>query len=61
MNMTMQLDYFGDAGGPTAMHMDWAKQWALPESEPAELTLAPGSNATGQPKDFPERAPRRLG
>jgi beta-glucanase (GH16 family) len=61
MNMTMQLDYFGDAGGPTAMHMDWAKQWALPDSEPAELTLAPGSNATGQPKDFPERAPRELG
>ncbi|MFP5072943.1 glycoside hydrolase family 16 protein [Pseudonocardia nantongensis] len=61
MNMTMQLDYFGDAGGPTAMHMDWAKQWALPESEPAELSLPPGAPATGQPEDFPDRTPRRLG
>ncbi len=60
MNMTMQLDYFGDAGGGTAMHMDWAKQWALPESEPAELSLAPGDPATGQPDDYPDRAPRRL-
>jgi beta-glucanase (GH16 family) len=61
MNMTMQLDYFGDASGPTAMHMDWARQWALPESEPAELSLAPGDPATGQPSDYPQRAPRRLG
>lgn len=61
MNMTMQLDYFGDAGGPTAMHMDWASQWALPQSEPAELSLAPGAPATGQPEDYPDRAPRRLG
>ncbi|SFN77594.1 Beta-glucanase, GH16 family [Pseudonocardia ammonioxydans] len=60
MNMTMQLDYFGDAGGPTAMHMDWASQWALPESEPAQLSLPPGAPATGQPKDYPERAPREL-
>ncbi|WP_345602766.1 glycoside hydrolase family 16 protein [Pseudonocardia adelaidensis] len=60
MNMTMQLDYFPQAGGPAAMHLDWAKQWALPESEPAELTLAPGDPATGQPDDYPERAPRRL-
>ncbi|WP_170309036.1 glycoside hydrolase family 16 protein [Pseudonocardia hierapolitana] len=60
MNMTMQLDYFPPAGGPAAMHMDWAMQWALPESEPAELSLAPGDPATGQPDDFPERAPRRL-
>jgi licheninase len=61
MNMTMQLDYFPPAGGPAAMHMDWAMQWALPESEPAELSLAPGDPATGQPDDYPERAPRRLG
>ena len=60
MNMTMQLDYFGDAGGPTAMHMDSASQWALPESEPATLSLPPGAPATGQPRDFPERAPREL-
>jgi beta-glucanase (GH16 family) len=60
MNMTMQLDYFPPAGGPAAMHMDWAKQWALPESEPAELSLAPGDPATGQPDDYPDRAPRRL-
>lgn len=58
MNMTMQLDYFGDAGGPSAMHMDWANQWALPESEPATLTLAPGAPATGQPDDYPDRKPR---
>ncbi|WP_132421910.1 glycoside hydrolase family 16 protein [Pseudonocardia endophytica] len=60
MNMTMQLDYFGNAGGPSAMHMDWARQWALPESKPAELSLAPGAPATGQPKDYPDRAPRKL-
>lgn len=60
MNMTMQLDYFGNAGGGSAMHMDWAKQWALPESEPAELSLAPGEAATGQPHDYPERKPRDL-
>jgi beta-glucanase (GH16 family) len=69
MNMTMQLDYFpgaveGPLAGPsigtggTAMHMDWARQWALPESEPATLTLAPGAPATGQPELFPDRAPR---
>ncbi|GEL17882.1 hypothetical protein PA7_17190 [Pseudonocardia asaccharolytica DSM 44247 = NBRC 16224] len=61
MNMTMQLDYFPPAAGDAAMHLDWAKQWALPESEPAELSLAPGDPATGQPRDYPERAPRRLG
>ena len=61
MNMTMQLDYFPPAGGPAAMHMDWAMQWALPEGEPAELSLAPGDPATGQPDDFPGSAPRRLG
>jgi licheninase len=72
MAMTMQLDYFGDAtgvsiAGPgidtggTAMHMDWARQWALPESEPAQLSLAPGDPATGQPGDHPERVPRTLG
>ncbi|WP_156819638.1 glycoside hydrolase family 16 protein [Pseudonocardia sp. HH130630-07] len=60
MNMTMQLDYFGDAGGPTAMHLDWARQWALPQSEPATLSLPSGAAATGQPKDHPERAPREL-
>lgn len=58
MNMTMQLDYFGNAGGPSAMHMDWANQWALPESKPAELSLPPGAPATGQPKDYPDRKPR---
>ncbi|OJY37788.1 MAG: hypothetical protein BGP03_09490 [Pseudonocardia sp. 73-21] len=61
MAMTMQLDYFGDARHGTAMHMDWAKQWTLPESEPAQLSLAPGDPATGQPGDHPERAPRALG
>ncbi|MCW2716519.1 glycoside hydrolase family 16 protein [Pseudonocardia sp.] len=60
MAMTMQLDYFGDARDGTAMHMDWAKQWALPESESAELSLAPGDPATGQPGDYPQRAPRLL-
>ncbi len=60
MNMTMQLDYFGDAGGPAAMHMDWANQWALPESKPATLSLAPGAPATGQPDDYPDRKPRPL-
>ncbi|MFP5022824.1 glycoside hydrolase family 16 protein [Pseudonocardia phyllosphaerae] len=60
MNMTMQLDYFGDAGGPAAMHMDWAEQWATRDSVPATRSLAPGAAATGQPKDFPQRAPREL-
>jgi hypothetical protein len=60
MNMTMQLDYFPPAGGSTAMHMDWAKQWALPESEPAELSLGPGEPATGQPRDYPQHKPRPL-
>jgi len=65
MAMTMQLDYFGGSGGGrysgTAMHMDWARQWTLPESEPADLSLAPGEPATGQPGDYSQRAPRRLG
>jgi licheninase len=61
MNMTMQLDFFGDAVTATAMHMDWAHQWALPESEPATLSLAPGDPATGQPELHPERVPRTLG
>ena len=61
MNMTMQLDYFGDAVSPTAMHMDWARQWALPESEPATLSLAPGDPATGQPELHPDRTPRPMG
>ncbi len=65
MNMTMQLDWFPpDGGGPaergSAMHMDWARQWALPESEPATLTLAPGDPATGQPRSYPDRKPRVL-
>lgn len=61
MNMTMQLDYFPPAGGATKMHMDWARQWALPESEPSTLSLAPGDPATGQPQLFPDRTPRDLG
>ena len=61
MNMTMQLDWFGDADTPSAMQMDWARQWALPESEPATLSLAPGDPATGQPELFPDRVPRALG
>jgi licheninase len=63
MNMTMQLDWFPpDGGGPassgSAMHLDWARQWALPESEPATLSLAPGDPATGQPRTYPDRTPR---
>jgi licheninase len=63
MNMTMQLDWFPpDGGGPaasgSAMHLDWARQWALPESEPATLSLAPGDPATGQPHLHPDRTPR---
>lgn len=58
MTMTMQLDWFGDADTPTSMQMDWARQWALPESEPATLSLAPGDPATGQPELFPDRVPR---
>lgn len=61
MNMTMQLDYFPPAGGRTAMHMDWARQWAIPESEPSTLSLGPGDPATGQPELFPDRVPRELG
>ncbi len=57
----MQLDYFGDAGSAMTMQVDRARQWALPESEPAELSPAPGDPATGQPSDYPQRAPRRLG
>ncbi|NMI01979.1 family 16 glycosylhydrolase [Pseudonocardia acidicola] len=60
MTMTVQLDYFPPAGGATAMHLDWAKQWALPESVAATLSLAPGDPATGQPRDYPDRAPRML-
>lgn len=60
MNMTVQLDYFGDADTGSAMHVDWADQWALPESEPATLSLAPGDPATGQPELFPQRTPRVL-
>ena len=63
MNMTMQLDWFppeggGPASGGSAMHMDWSHQWALPESEPATLALAPGDPATGQPRLYPDRKPR---
>jgi hypothetical protein len=63
MNMTMQLDWFppdGPADRGSAMHLDWAHQWALPESEPASLSLAPDDPATGQPRLFPDRAPRPL-
>jgi hypothetical protein len=65
MNMTMQLDWFPpDGGGPaesgSAMQMDWARQWALPESEPATLSLAPGDPATGQKRLHPDRKPRPL-
>jgi len=42
------------------MHLDWAKQWALPESEPAELSLAPGAPATGQGDLHPDRTPKPL-
>ena len=64
--MTMQLDWFpargggGPASGGSAMHMDWSRQWALPESEPATLSLAPGDPATGQPRLYPDRKPRPL-
>ena len=67
MNMTMQLDWFPpEGGGPAAsgsgMHMDSSPhQWALPESEPATLSLAPGDPATGQPRLYPDRKPRPLG
>lgn len=61
MNMTIQLDYFPPAYGDTSMSLDWAKQWALPESEPAQISLAPGDPATGQPDLYPERKPRPLG
>jgi licheninase len=60
MNMTAQLDWFPPADGGSAMHVDWARQWALPESEPATLSLAPGDPATGQPRLHPDRAPRPL-
>jgi licheninase len=63
MNMTMQLDWFPPAGGGpaasgSAMHLDWARQWTLPGSEPATLSLAPGDPATGQPDLHPDRTPR---
>ena len=65
MNMTVQLDWFpprggGRAAGGSAMHLDWARQWALPGSEPATLSLAPGDPATGQPDLHPDRTPRPL-
>ena len=65
MNMTVQLDWFPpEGGGPapvgSAMHLDWARQWALPVSEPATLSLAPGDPATGQPDRYPDRTPRPL-
>jgi hypothetical protein len=60
MNMTVQLDLFPPAGGPTSMQLDWAKQWALPESEPAQLSLAPGAPATGQGDLHPDRTPKPL-
>jgi hypothetical protein len=65
MNMTMQLDWFppagsGPAAGGSAMHLDWARQWALPQSEPATLSLAPGDPATGQPRTYPDRRQRPL-
>ncbi|WP_345417945.1 glycoside hydrolase family 16 protein [Pseudonocardia xishanensis] len=60
MNMTVQLDLFPPAGGRTAMQLDWAKQWALPESVPAELSLAPGAPATGQGDLHPDRTPKPL-
>ena len=63
MNMTVQLDWFPPPGGGpapsgSAMHLDWARQWALPDSEPATLSLAPGDPATGQPELHPDRTPR---
>jgi Glycosyl hydrolases family 16 len=65
MNMTMQLDWFPPAGGGpassgSAMHLDWARQWALPQTEPATLSLLPGDPATGQPRTYPDRKPRQL-
>ena len=60
MNMTVQLDLVPPAGGATAMQLDWTKQWALPESKPAELSLAPGSPATGQGDLHPDRTPKPL-
>ena len=71
MNMTMQLDYFGDAGGRTAMHMDRASQWALPESEPAaqdhtdwpaatdNLSLSPGARRGAGKQDGGAGDPER--
>lgn len=63
MNMTVQLDWFppaggGPAAGGSALHLDWARQWSLPTSVPATLSLAPGDPATGQPDRHPERTPR---
>jgi licheninase len=65
MNVTVQLDWFpprggGPASSGSAMHLDWARQWALPGSEPATLSLAPGAPATGQPDIHPDRTPRPL-
>ena len=65
MTMTAQLDWFpppggGPAPGGSAMHLDWTRQWALPGSEPAPLSLAPGDPATGQPRSYPDRKPRPL-
>jgi Glycosyl hydrolases family 16 len=65
MNMTMQLDWFPpEGGGPassgSAMHLDWARQWTLPQTQPATLSLGPGDPATGQPRTYPDRKPRPL-
>jgi hypothetical protein len=60
MNMTVQLDLFPPAGGETSMQLDWTRQWALPESVPAELSLAPGAPATGQGDLHPDRTPKPI-
>lgn len=60
MNMTVQLDMFPPVFGETSMQLDWARQWALPESVPAQLSLAPGAPATGQGDLHPDRTPKPL-
>ena len=65
MKVLLVTMYFPPAGGGpadrgSAMQMDWAHQWALPESEPATLSLAPGDPATGQPRFYPDLRPRPL-
>ena len=60
MNMTAQLDWFPDSTEPPTeakMHIDWARQWALPYSVPATLRLCPGQPATGQPDLYPQNVP----